>query len=54
MPFALSALPYIQKHTQYPWIIVERWIQEDLKYLYWLEDWLHYDKSLSAYLIVIK
>jgi hypothetical protein len=25
---------------------LDRWIQEDLKYLYWLEDWLHYDKSL--------
>jgi very-short-patch-repair endonuclease len=24
---------------------LERWIQEDLKYLHWLEDWLHYDKS---------
>ena len=25
---------------------LERWIQEDLKCLYWIEDWLHYDKSL--------
>jgi very-short-patch-repair endonuclease len=25
---------------------LERWIQEDLKWLHWLEDWLHYDKSL--------
>jgi very-short-patch-repair endonuclease len=25
---------------------LERWIQEDLKWLQWLEDWLHYDKSL--------
>jgi very-short-patch-repair endonuclease len=25
---------------------LERWMQEDLKWLHWLEDWLHYDKSL--------
>ena len=25
---------------------LERWIQEDLKYLHWLEDWLRYDKGL--------
>jgi very-short-patch-repair endonuclease len=25
---------------------LERWIQDDIKYLHWLEDWLHYDRSL--------
>jgi hypothetical protein len=25
---------------------LERRIQDDIKCLYWLEDWLHYDKSL--------
>jgi hypothetical protein len=25
---------------------LERWIQEDLKYLNWLEDWLHLNKKL--------
>ncbi len=25
---------------------LERWIQDDIKCLHWLEDWLHYDRSL--------
>lgn len=25
---------------------LERWIQDDIKWLHWLEDWLHYDRSL--------
>jgi hypothetical protein len=25
---------------------LERWIPEDLNWLHWLEDWLHYDKSI--------
>jgi very-short-patch-repair endonuclease len=29
---------------RFSWL--ERWIEEDSKYLHWLEDWLHYDKSL--------
>jgi hypothetical protein len=28
---------------RFSWL--ERWIEEDSKYLNWLEDWLHYDKS---------
>jgi hypothetical protein len=29
---------------RFSWL--ERWIEEDSKYLNWLENWLHYDKSL--------
>ena len=29
---------------RFSWL--ERWIEEDSKYLHWLGDWLHYDKSL--------
>lgn len=31
---------------RYGWL--ERWIEEDLKYLNWLEDWLHYDRRGTA------
>jgi hypothetical protein len=31
---------------RFSWL--ERWIEEDSKYLNWLEDWLHHDKSNLA------
>jgi very-short-patch-repair endonuclease len=35
---------YESELRRFGWL--ERWIEEDSKYLNWLEDWLHYDKSL--------
>ena len=35
---------HVSELRRFSWL--ERWIEEDSKYLNWLEDWLHYDKSL--------
>jgi hypothetical protein len=35
------------ERRRFAWL--ERWLQEDLKYLNWVEDWLHYNKRLTYF-----